>query len=86
MKSRSKASRIEDIEDRLEELEDSLTEDLPLYETPASAQQMFEAELEYWKEASSDRAFFKAFAKRNVDLEALAFYCLPKAAKYRLLN
>ena len=78
-------SGIQDIEGRLEKVKNPLTDDLPLYETSASVQLMFEAELEDWKEASSDRVFFKVFAKRNVDVEALSLNCLPEAAEYRLL-
>ena len=38
-------SGIQDIEGWLEKVKNSLTDDLPLYETPASVQLMFEAEL-----------------------------------------
>ena len=87
MKSRFKGRRIEAIEDRLDQLEAYFEEDLDLYETPEPALSVYQEELEGWKDwQQENKRFWKAFAKRTVDIESLAFYCLSDNVQKRLIN
>ena len=87
MKSRFKGKRIEAIEDRLDQLEEYFDEELDLYETPEPALSVYKDELESWRDCQQqNKPFWKVFAKRNVDIESLAFYCLPDDIQKRLIN
>ena len=87
MKSRFKGRRIEDLEDRIDQLEQCLDEAPDLYEPPDEALEIYYEELKSCRDwNASNPEFFKVFFKRTADVESLTFYLLPENVQRRLIN
>ena len=87
MKSRFKGRRIEQLEDRIDQLEQCLDEDPDLYEPPDEALEIYYEELKSCRDWNVNTPeFCQVWFKRKDELMSLGFCILPANVHSRLIN